>query len=117
MRKVEKPWGSELIWAETKNYAAKILTINPGHRLSYQYHQKKEETIYVQSGVLSVTFECPCTGIEIERKLNPGETFHVPVGTKHRFSCQGNFKDPVVLFEVSTPELNDVIRIRDDYQR
>ena len=52
MRKIEKPWGSELIWAHTDKYVAKILTISPGQKLSRQYHEKKAETIYVSSGTL-----------------------------------------------------------------
>ena len=113
MRKIEKPWGYEEIWAETDKYLGKMLIILPGHRLSLQYHEKKEETVYVMSGKLIVWLS------EDENNkliLNKGTTYHVKPGQVHRFGAP---KGSVLtkLIEVSTPELDDVVRIKDDYQR
>ncbi len=109
---INKPWGSESIWAHTKDYVGKILFINPGSRLSRQYHEEKEETILVKSGVLFLEI-----GKEKEIEfieLSPGESFHIKPGTVHRFCAKDS---EVVLIEVSTPQLNDVVRIQDDYNR
>ena len=112
MRRVEKPWGHEEIWAQTEKYVGKLMTICSGQRMSLQYHQQKEETIYVLSGILQL-WE---SDIETDFKfLKPGEIYHVKPGAVHRF---GAFSiDDVVLIEVSTPELDDIIRLDDDYKR
>jgi mannose-6-phosphate isomerase len=111
MRKVDKPWGYEEIWAETNKYVGKILTIFPNQRLSLQYHEKKEETIYVLEGRLIVWHsEDPDDITHIEK----GGTYHVKPNTVHRF---GSFIDICKLLEVSTPELDDVVRLADDYDR
>ena len=108
---INKPWGSESIWAHTKDYVGKILFINKGHRLSKQYHEKKEETILVKSGTLSLEVgEEKVEYIE----LGPGEAYHISPGTVHRFCA---LSTDVVLIEVSTPELGDVVRLQDDYNR
>lgn len=114
MRIVEKPWGHEEIWAETSRYAGKILHIKSGHRLSRQYHEKKEETVRVLSG--TATFECgvPNTPGFHTSKYGVGSTFHVTPGLVHRFCA---YDGDVDLIEVSTPELNDVVRLQDDYPR
>jgi mannose-6-phosphate isomerase-like protein (cupin superfamily) len=112
MRRVEKPWGYEIIWAECDKYVGKILHINPQSRLSRQYHEVKEETILVNSGVLRLEIGKD-QDIEV-RYMGVGETFHVTPGTVHRF-CSNEV--PVELIEVSTPHLDDVVRITDDYQR
>ena len=109
MRKVEKPWGHEIIWAETANYVGKLLHINAGHRLSMQYHEIKEETIYVLSGTLYV-YDCECN----IKKLTPGECFHVRPYQVHRFGAN---ESAVEIMEVSTPHLDDVVRLEDDYKR
>lgn len=109
MRVVNKPWGHEEVWAETDRYAGKYLYIKAGHRLSRQYHEKKEETIRVLSGVLRL--EVGETGDDV-RLLAVGDIFHVKPGTVHRF-CATN--EDVVLVEVSTTELDDVVRLSDDY--
>lgn len=112
MRIVTKPWGHEEIWAETPKYVGKYLHIEPGHRLSRQYHEKKEETIRVLSGKLLLEVG---TGDNLMTlTLSPGEIYHVTPLTVHRF-CAGD--ERVVLVEVSTPELDDVIRLSDDYLR
>ena len=109
MRRVEKPWGYELIWADTANYVGKLLHINAGHRLSLQFHIVKEETVYVLSGTLYVYH-----GDGGMTKLNPNETFHVSPLQVHRF---GAGDEDVEIMEVSTPHLDDVVRLEDDYQR
>ena len=110
--RVEKPWGYELIWAHTGLYVGKILHINSGAALSYQYHRVKEETIYVLSGVLTLHVsddDSPPRVIE----LRQGESFHITPGLRHRFEAKGE----VDLLEASTPELDDVVRLEDRYGR
>jgi mannose-6-phosphate isomerase len=110
--RVEKPWGHELIWAKTKDYVGKILHIKKGHKLSLQYHRQKEETILVQSGLMSFVFEND-QGQMTEVLLHPGQAHHIPVGRKHRMIA---VEDCDVL-EVSTPQLDDVVRLEDGYGR
>lgn len=112
IRKVEKPWGYELIWAETKDYVGKLLHINKGHKLSLQYHQVKEETIYLASGKMCFVFESP-QGVLEEIILLPGEAHHIPTGKKHRMIAI----EDCDVFEVSTPHLDDVVRLEDGYGR
>ncbi len=114
MKRVDKPWGHELIWANSKRIAGKILNIKKGHRLSLQYHEKKEEAIYVMSGILTLTTTDHKTGEQCEKLLKTGESHHIFPGDIHRFEAKD---EDVVLVEVSTPELSDVVRIEDDYKR
>ena len=109
MRRVEKPWGWELIWAETDQYVGKLLHINAGQRLSKQYHKVKEETVYVITGVLYNYDEN-----DKVQKFMPNEAFHVVPEQVHRF---GAGPTPVEVIEVSTPHLDDVVRLADDYKR
>lgn len=109
MEKIEKPWGYEIIWAKTSNYVGKILFIRSGHRLSKQYHNLKEETVLVKSGTLLNYDEN-----DIEYKINPGETLHINPKQVHRFAAG---KCDVELIEISTTELDDVVRLEDDYNR
>jgi len=109
MRRVEKPWGHEIIWAETEDYVGKILHINAGHRLSKQFHEVKEETVLVISGIL-YNYD---KDDKIQRFL-PGESFHVVPHQVHRFGAN---EAAVEIVEVSTPHLNDVVRLEDDYKR
>lgn len=113
MRKVKKPWGYEEIWAETDKYAGKILTILPGRKLSLQYHEKKEETVYVLEGKLYVWFSKDEKNKLI---LHKGSTYHVTPGQIHRFGSPDEGMG-TKLIEVSTPELDDVVRLKDDYKR
>lgn len=112
IERVEKPWGYELIWAKTKDYVGKVLHINQGHKLSLQYHREKEETMYVQKGEMILVFENE-QGVLEEIHLKAGESHHIPVGRKHRMigvtDCD--------IFEVSTPQLGDVVRLEDGYGR
>jgi mannose-6-phosphate isomerase-like protein (cupin superfamily) len=109
MRKVEKPWGYEVVWAETDTYVGKLLHINAGNRLSLQYHRTKEETVYVLSGIL---YNYDADG-KITKFL-PGQVYHVKPGTVHRFGAN---ESHVELMEVSTNHLDDVVRLADDYKR
>jgi len=113
MRLVKKPWGHEEIWAETDKYCGKILYIQAGHRLSLQYHEKKMETIRVMQGTLHLTLQ-EKNGVIFDKKLQAGEAFHVAPLTVHRF---GAGEHDVVVVEVSTTELDDVVRLQDDYTR
>ncbi|GMV44263.1 MAG: hypothetical protein AMXMBFR64_59790 [Myxococcales bacterium] len=109
--RVPKPWGYELIVAHTDRYVGKILHIEAGHALSRQYHRVKDETLFVTSGVL--TLEIGAAGEAVQRNLGPGEGFRVRPGTIHRFIAA----ETCELFEVSTPELDDVVRLEDQYGR
>ena len=109
--RVEKPWGYELHWAQTDRYVGKIIHVNVGHALSLQYHNVKDETIYLYSGLL--LFEIQEAGQIVGRELRPGERVHITPKTVHRMTA---IEDSDI-FEVSTPELHDVVRIEDRYGR
>jgi quercetin dioxygenase-like cupin family protein len=111
-RTISKPWGHEFLWAKTDRYVGKILHIRAGEALSLQYHSIKDETIMVIVG--RIRFEGSELGERtIDRELVPGEPVHVPPGMVHRMSA---IEDSQVL-EVSTPELEDVVRLEDKYGR
>jgi mannose-6-phosphate isomerase len=110
MRRVDKPWGHEIIWAETDRYVAKLLHIAAGHKLSRQYHERKDETFYVQTGEMDLEIG------DADRRtlrMRPGEAFHCTPRTVHRMIAVTD----VDVFEASTPELDDVVRIEDAYGR
>ncbi|MCI0344352.1 MAG: cupin domain-containing protein [Chloroflexi bacterium] len=111
-RRVPKPWGHELIFAETERYVGKILVIEAGKRLSLQYHERKDEWIHLLSGRLKLLIE-DATGVDRSRTLGPGDGAHVAPGRRHRFEAIERCE----IVEVSTPELDDVIRLSDDYGR
>lgn len=112
MPTVMKPWGHELIWAHTERYVGKILHVRAGEALSLQYHRQKDETIMVVSGRMQLTSylegEPPVT-----RELGLREPFHIPPGLRHRMVA---IEDTDIV-EVSTPELEDVVRLEDRYGR
>lgn len=112
IERVEKPWGYELIWARNEKYAAKILHLDKGKRLSYQYHRQKDEAMFVASGKILVELEGEGEG-KIVFYLNTGECLHIPALTRHRVMAVEDSD----IFEVSTPELDDVVRLDDDYGR
>ena len=112
MRKVDKPWGHELIWAETPKYVGKVLHIEAGKRLSLQYHNVKDETIMVQSGNLRLEVGPSADNLH-PIDMGPGDIFHIVTGLLHRMCAVTD----VDVLEVSTPELNDVVRVQDDYGR
>ena len=111
-RVVDKPWGHELIWAETDRYVGKILHIKAGEALSLQYHRVKDETIMVLSGRMQLIYyvdgEPPKS-----RELAPREPFRVTPGLRHRYIAV----EDTELLEVSTTELEDVVRLEDRYGR
>jgi mannose-6-phosphate isomerase len=109
--KVEKPWGYELIFAKTDRYVGKILHVNTGETLSLQYHREKEETLYLLSGEIRLTLrsgedETVCL-------MKPGEAYHIPPGLIHRMEAVVDAD----IAEVSTTELQDVVRLEDRYGR
>ena len=110
-KRVDKPWGYEIHWAVTDRYVGKILHIEAGHVLSLQYHERKDESIYVLSGEIVVRLEQGDT--LIERRLAQGETLHIQPLTVHQFEAVVTSD----VLEASTPELDDVIRIKDRYGR
>jgi mannose-6-phosphate isomerase len=111
-RRVPKPWGHELIWALTDRYCGKILVIEAGQRLSLQRHLVKDESILVVTGRLRLTLEGP-DGIVRDEDLGPGEHRRVEAGRIHRYQALERCE----IVEVSTPELDDVVRLEDDYGR
>ena len=112
VQRVDKPWGYELIWARTDDYVGKILHIKGGHKLSLQYHEKKEETMLLYSGRMILVFENAAGQLQ-EISLAAGEAHHIPVGRKHRMIALEDCE----VFEVSTPQLDDVVRLEDGYGR
>jgi len=109
---VNKPWGKEIIWSHCDKFVGKILCINYKHKLSRQYHKEKEETIMVLTGTLLVEVGSKENIKEIV--LKKGQSFHIVPGLIHRFIAAYGDVD---LAEVSTPELDDVVRLEDDYNR
>ena len=111
-RRVEKPWGHELIWAESARYAGKILHVKAGESLSIQYHREKEETIHLLSGRMRF-WAGPVGSDPAEVSLAAGESYHILPGTVHRMEA---LEDCDIL-EASTPHLDDVVRLQDRYGR
>ncbi|HEY7290578.1 MAG TPA: cupin domain-containing protein [Vicinamibacterales bacterium] len=109
--RVEKPWGYELHWAKTERYVGKLIHVAKGHALSLQYHNLKDETIYLHAGRL--LFEIEIDGQLTRREMQPGECVHITPKTVHRMTA---IEDSDI-FEVSTPELHDVVRLEDRYGR
>ncbi|OLC45524.1 MAG: cupin [Gemmatimonadetes bacterium 13_1_40CM_2_70_7] len=109
--RVDKPWGHELIWARTDRYVGKILHIEAGHVLSLQYHNKKDESIYVLHGEIILRLQQGET--LIERRMEEGEAFHITPKTVHQFEAVVTSD----LLEASTPEIEDVVRLKDRYGR
>lgn len=104
---VQKPWGSEVIWAKTDKYVGKFLDIKAGQSLSLQYHNVKDETIFVLAGCLEFTYDGHVT------VLSQGMKFHIEPLKHHRMKAM----EDTVVIEVSTPELDDVVRLEDNYGR
>lgn len=119
---VEKPWGREVWYADTSGYAGKVLEVKSGCRLSLQYHERKTETLFLLSGKMLLTFRTLGAGESPSAKLItaadqhvwlPGQSIHIPMRTIHRFEAL----EDSLLIESSTPDLTDVIRLQDDYDR
>ena len=105
--RVDKPWGYEIRWAVTDRYLGKILHVNRGEALSLQYHERKDECILLSSGVLDLELDGKV------HRLQPGQTVHITPGTRHRMVAVMDCD----IFEVSTPEMDDVVRLEDRYGR
>ncbi|MGH3079488.1 MAG: cupin domain-containing protein [Gaiellaceae bacterium] len=111
-RRVEKPWGWELVWAETEQYVGKLLFVRRGEALSLQYHERKDESWLVREG--RARLELGEVGGELEAlEIRAGDAFRFPPGTVHRVTA---LEDTLVV-EVSTPQLDDVVRVEDRYGR
>lgn len=112
-RRVEKPWGWELIWAHADEYAGKVLFVRAGESLSLQFHREKDESWYVQSG--RARLELGETGQEAldEEVITAGACFRFRPGTVHRLTAI----DDTTILEVSTAQLDDVVRLEDAYGR
>ena len=111
--RTEKPWGHELLWSHTDHYAGKIIHIEAGKRLSLQYHDDKHESILVIRGTLLLHLGRG-DGARVD-EMHEGDSADIPAGTVHRFEAPA--ASSVDLIEVSTPQLDDVIRLEDDYGR
>ena len=115
MNIVQKPWGHEQIWAKTDKYVGKMLIINPGQRLSLQYHEKKEETLFVLEGKLRLEVGPDQYNPEIEiHYLTEGMNIILLPGTIHRLCAE---EGDVRVIEASSPEYHDFVRLEDDYKR
>ncbi len=111
-RKIEKPWGFELLFAHTPKYAGKVIFVKKGHRISLQYHREKDESIYIYAGKALLEIE-GSDGQLISVVAQAGYSVRIPPLTKHRLEAI----EDTTFFEVSTPELEDVERLEDDYGR
>ncbi|MEO8745458.1 MAG: cupin domain-containing protein [Candidatus Dormiibacterota bacterium] len=110
--KVEKPWGYELRWALTDRYVGKVLHVNRGEALSLQYHDIKDEFQYVVRGSMVMELGGP-DGVLTTHVMKAGDTLHITPGTRHRLTAL----EDTDIFEVSTPEIDDVVRLEDRYGR
>lgn len=114
VRSIPKPWGEELLLAHTDRYAGKVLVLNKGHRLSLQYHERKHEVQYLESGRIKYTLGSRKRPEDYQEVIaEPGTVIVLPPGAVHRMEALEDSR----IFEVSTPELDDVVRIDDDYGR
>jgi mannose-6-phosphate isomerase len=111
--RVEKPWGYELVWALTEEYAGKLLAVNAGQQLSLQFHRQKDESWYLLEGVAELEFAAAGEKTTTSEVVRPGAAFRIRPGTVHRIRALEN----VLMLEVSTPHLDDVVRLEDDYGR
>jgi mannose-6-phosphate isomerase-like protein (cupin superfamily) len=112
-RKVEKPWGWELIWADTELYVGKVLFVKAGESLSLQFHNEKDESWYVESGRAKLELGEVGQGILNREVIAAGACFRYRPGTVHRVTAL----EDTTIFEVSTPHLDDVVRLEDAYGR
>ena len=112
-RKVEKPWGHELIFAVTDDYAGKLLVIKAGESLSLQFHKVKDESWYLLEGRIELELGAPGEGVLASEVVGAGSSFRFPPGTVHRVRAL----EEATILEVSTPQLDDVVRLEDAYGR
>jgi mannose-6-phosphate isomerase len=112
-RRVDKPWGHELIWADADAYVGKVLFVKAGESLSLQYHERKDESWLVESGRARLELGAEGDGSLVEREIGPGDAFRYRPHTVHRVTAI----DDTTILEVSTPHLDDVVRLEDAYGR
>ena len=112
-KRVDKPWGYELIWALTEHYCGKLLVVRAGHELSLQFHREKDESWYVLEGRAKVELAAVGERVPSSEVVTPGAAFRITPGTVHRVSAL----DDTTILEVSTPQLEDVVRLEDLYGR
>jgi mannose-6-phosphate isomerase len=112
-RHVVKPWGYEHIWAENDRYAGKLIAIEAGKRLSLQYHERKDESWYVQEGRAELELSRLDDDARERVEIAPGDCFRFAPGTIHRLQALDN----TLIVEVSTPDIDDVVRLEDAYGR
>ncbi len=113
VRHVPKPWGHETIWAHTDRYVGKILHITAGQALSVQYHEHKDETVYLLQGEMKYWVQLPGETELQDQRLTTGQSFRITPGTIHYMEAMTDCD----VLEASTPELDDVVRIKDRYGR
>jgi mannose-6-phosphate isomerase len=112
-RRVEKPWGWELIWAHTEAYVGKLLFVRAGQSLSLQFHREKDESWYVESGRAKLELGESGDAVLKQEIVSAGACFHYRPGTVHRVTAL----EDTTIIEVSTPQLDDVVRLEDAYGR
>jgi mannose-6-phosphate isomerase len=112
-RRVDKPWGWELVWAETDHYVGKVLFVKAGESLSLQFHRVKDEAWYVQSGRAKIELGEAGEAVLNEEVVAAPAFFHFTPGTVHRITAL----DDTTIIEVSTPHLDDIVRLDDSYGR
>jgi mannose-6-phosphate isomerase-like protein (cupin superfamily) len=110
--RVDKPWGYELRWAATDRYLGKVLHVNKGEALSLQFHERKDECQYVVKGCVDIELG-GADGALTTHRMRAGDTLHIAPGTRHRITAV----EDTDIFEVSTPEGDDVVRLSDRYGR
>jgi mannose-6-phosphate isomerase len=113
VQRIEKPWGHELIWALTGVYCGKVLFVRAGHSLSLQFHREKDESWLVHSGRAKLELGAVGDAVLSEEVVAPGAAFHFAPGTVHRVTAL----EDTTIIEVSTPQLDDVVRLQDAYGR
>jgi mannose-6-phosphate isomerase len=111
--RVDKPWGYELIWALSEHYCGKLLFVRAGEQLSLQYHRAKDETIHVQSGCAEIEIAHEAGAQAESDTVEAGRSFRIRPGVVHRMRAL----EDTVFLEVSTPNLDDVVRLEDRYGR
>jgi mannose-6-phosphate isomerase-like protein (cupin superfamily) len=112
-RRVEKPWGWELIWAHADAYVGKVLFVRAGHSLSLQFHREKDESWYVESGRAKLELGETGNAVLKAEVVSTGACFRYRPGTVHRLTAL----EDTTIIEVSTPQLDDVVRLEDAYGR
>ncbi len=113
VRHVVKPWGHETIWAHTDRYVGKILHVKAGEKLSIQYHERKDETVYLLRGEMKYWVQLPGETELRDQRLVAGQAFRITPHTIHAIEAVTD----IDVLEASTPELDDVVRLHDRYGR